>query len=121
MTAKGRRHRQPSSFSTCQPWSRLAAGRTGLYALGAVAYFLLTGAPPFVRTNLLDVCSKHLHVAPEPLASRSELAIPAQLEALVLRCLAKDASDRPASAGALFELLDECELDRASSHGPRRR
>ena len=97
-----------------------ADARTDLYALGAVAYFLLTGAPPFVGTNLLDVCSKHLHTPPEPLASRSELAIPAQLEALVLRCLAKDASDRPASAGALLGLLDDCDVDRWSDIEARR-
>jgi eukaryotic-like serine/threonine-protein kinase len=82
--------------------------RTDLYSLGAVAYFLLTGQPPFDGATLVEVCSKHLHATPEPMAKHLGRSVPADLEALVLRCLAKDPDDRPASAGALEKALAAC-------------
>ena len=80
-------------------------GRSDLYALGAVAYFLLTGAPPFEARSVVEVCALHLHGVVTPPSERSPQPIPAQLEALVLECLAKDKSARPASAEALLARL----------------
>ena len=81
-------------------------GRADLYALGAVGYFLLTGTPPFHGVTLIEICSKHLHAAPQPPSARSGQPVPPALDALILRCLAKRPEDRPASAAALAEALE---------------
>jgi serine/threonine protein kinase len=75
--------------------------RSDLYAVGAVGYFLLTGVPPFSGRNAIEVCGHHLHTAPVPPSSRRPGVIPAQLESILLRCLAKTPEGRPATAAAL--------------------
>lgn len=82
-----------------------------VYGLGAVGFFLLTGRELFEGRSLVDVCAKHLHVAPEsPSAVRGE-AIDPGLEALILRCVAKAPEDRPADGARLAVALDELQLD----------
>lgn len=83
-------------------------GRSDLYGLGAVAYFLLSGAPVFVGENLIDVCAQHLLRAPEPLSRAGHAPIDAELERLVLDCLAKDRAARPRDARELIRRLDRC-------------
>jgi serine/threonine-protein kinase len=73
-------------------------GRSDLYALGAVAYFLLTGTPPFQARTVVEICGHHLHTPPQPPSQRLGSPLPAELERLVLTCLAKDPADRPQSA-----------------------
>jgi serine/threonine-protein kinase len=80
-------------------------GRVDLYAVGAVAYFLLTGTPVFTGGTTFEVCAKHLSMPPEPPSQRLGRALPPALEALVLACLAKSPDARPASAEALAEGL----------------
>jgi serine/threonine protein kinase len=82
-------------------------GRSDLYSLGAVAYYLLSGCHVFEGESALDICDKHLHAIPRPLSDLVP-GIDAELERLVLRCLAKDADDRPASARELCESLSLC-------------
>jgi eukaryotic-like serine/threonine-protein kinase len=84
--------------------------RTDIYAIGAVGYFLLTGVPVFDGETAVEVCLKHLREAPVPPSQRSGKPVSAPLEAVILRCLAKEPADRPATAQALIEALDECEL-----------
>src|SRR5262249_2971319 len=69
-----------------------------LYALGAVAYFLLTGAPVFSGQSIVEICSHHLHTPPTPPSQRTDRPIPADLESIVMDCLAKDPRMRPDSA-----------------------
>ncbi|HTV24794.1 MAG TPA: serine/threonine-protein kinase [Polyangiaceae bacterium] len=83
--------------------------RTDLYALGAVAYFLLAGREVFDGRSIVEVCSQHLHQKPEPLSVHG-VNVPAELEALVLACLEKDPSRRPQSAAALRQQLEACRV-----------
>ena len=82
--------------------------RSDLYGLGAVAYFLLRGEPVFRGRNVIEVCSHHLHTAPESLTAALGDAIPTELERLVLDCLAKDPDARPASATEVKRRLAAC-------------
>jgi serine/threonine-protein kinase len=81
--------------------------RSDIYSLGAVAYHLLTGRPPFDRTGGLAVLIAH---ARDPVVPPSLIlpGIPEDLERVVLRCLAKDAADRFADAQSLERALLEC-------------
>lgn len=83
--------------------------RTDLYAVGALAYYLLTGEAPFVGRSLVEVCSQHLHTTPVAPSQKAPHGLPAALEALVLECLAKRQRDRPASARVLLERLAQVE------------
>jgi serine/threonine-protein kinase len=85
-------------------------GRADIYALGCVAYFLLTGTMVFEDTNPMTVALKHVQTAPEPPSSRTELPVPADLERIIMQCLEKKPSDRPSSARELALLLDACDL-----------
>ena len=82
--------------------------RADLYALGAVAYFLLAGRPPFEGRTFIEICTKHVHAAPASLSEHHDSAASPALEALVLRCLAKAPADRPPSAAKLIEELEQC-------------
>jgi eukaryotic-like serine/threonine-protein kinase len=79
--------------------------RLDLYALGAVAYWLLTGQTVFPGESVLEVCAHHLHSSPVAPSERSRQAIPPALDELILRCLAKEPERRPASAMELARLL----------------
>jgi len=84
-------------------------GRADLYALGMTLYCMLSGKPAFVGENVASLVHQHLDVAPTSLRERApSLAIPAWLDSLVLRLLAKEPEDRPASASvAKGELAGE--------------
>jgi serine/threonine-protein kinase len=82
-------------------------GRSDLYGLGAVAYFLLTGQPPFVRDSAVQTLAAHLGepvVAPD----RHRPDVPADLQAVVLRCLEKDPARRFADAEEVSQALARC-------------
>jgi eukaryotic-like serine/threonine-protein kinase len=83
--------------------------RADLYALGCVAYYLLTGALVFAADTGLQMMAKHLREQPVPPSQRTTLPIPAALERLVLACLAKKPEDRPRSAADLARALASVE------------
>ncbi len=79
--------------------------RSDLYALGAVAYYLLTGTDVFFGTSVVDICAKHLRTEPADMKSRGA-DVPDALEEIVLRCLAKSPKERPSSALELISALE---------------
>jgi serine/threonine-protein kinase len=82
--------------------------RSDLYAVGAVAYYLLTASHVFEAETVVEVCSHHLHTKPEPPSARVE-GVPRDLEQVVLRCLEKSPDDRYASARELEDALLACD------------
>jgi serine/threonine-protein kinase len=83
-------------------------GRADIYALGCVAYFLLTGTLVFNDPNPMSLALKHVQTQPDPPSHRTELPIPPELERIVLHCLAKKPDDRPGTASAVAESLAAC-------------
>jgi len=79
--------------------------RADLYALGCVAYWMLTGTRVFEETTALAMAVAHVTKEAEPPSSRVEAPIDAELERLVMSCLQKDRERRPASAHDLRERL----------------
>ncbi len=83
--------------------------RADLYALGAVAYFMLTGANMFDVHTRDEALRLQLTEMPPPPSARLGHPLPADLEGLVMRCLAKDRDARPGSARDLEEALERCQ------------
>jgi len=81
--------------------------RSDIYSLGAVAYFLLTGVPPFEGDKAIKIIFAHAQQKVVP-PSHLRSDIPADIERVVLRCLAKDPADRFESAVALRQSLSDC-------------
>jgi serine/threonine-protein kinase len=81
--------------------------RVDIYALGCVAYWLLTGRLVFEAPNALQVMFQHAQNAPVPPSERTELEVPPALDSLVLACLAKRPGDRPADATELSRRLKQ--------------
>ncbi len=80
--------------------------RADIYAWGVLAYELLTGAHPFAgKANAAQMIAAHLSETPVPLTQRNA-ALTASLSDLVLRCLEKDATHRPANADEVLQILD---------------
>jgi eukaryotic-like serine/threonine-protein kinase len=90
--------------------------RVDLYAIGCVAYWLLTGKLVFEGTEVIKVIFDHVHTAPVPPSALTELPVPPELEALILECLAKDPSQRPASAAELEARLRAIPVAEAWTH-----
>jgi serine/threonine-protein kinase len=76
-----------------------------LYALGCVGYFLLTGKKVFDGATNVDVCVQHVTKQPVPPSQIAAIHVPRQLEVIVMTCLAKQPSGRPASALDLADQL----------------
>ena len=82
--------------------------RTDIYALGTLFYEMLTGTPPFAADTAADIRQLHLD-APPPRAS-DRVPVPPAVDALIARCLAKDANARFPDAGALRAALATCDV-----------
>ena len=81
--------------------------RSDLYALGAVAYELLTGRPPFQGRTLMEVIDAHANRALVPPGDLRQ-DIPADVEQIVVRCLAKAPGDRYQTAAELQDAFAAC-------------
>ena len=79
--------------------------RADIYAIGAVAYELLTGRPPFLGTTPQMVLTAHIADEPDPV-TKYRVAVPPALEGWVLKCLEKKPADRWQSAEEMLPHLE---------------
>jgi serine/threonine-protein kinase len=90
-------------------------GQADLYALGCVAYWLLTGKKVFPCINAMQMVIDHVRTAPVPVSRRAPQPVPEALEDIVMRCLRKDPGERPAGARQLARELEALGLARSWS------
>jgi len=83
-------------------------GRSDQYAVAAVGYFLLTGHPPFEGGSVVEICMHHARTPPRPPSERLGLPVAADLEAVLLKGLAKKPDERFASAREFADALAAC-------------
>jgi serine/threonine-protein kinase len=79
--------------------------RSDIYALGAVAFFLLTGENLFEGQTVVEICGHHLHSEPRRASDVAGQDVPEGLDALIAQCLSKDVEDRPQTAGVMRNAL----------------
>jgi serine/threonine-protein kinase len=82
--------------------------RADVYALGCVAYYLLTGQLVFEADTPMKMFLEHLQTAPIPPSQRTELRIPREVDELVLACLEKDPRKRPRDAQEVLRMFRQC-------------
>jgi hypothetical protein len=82
--------------------------RSDLYSLGALGYYLLTSHYIFDAETVAEIHEKQLNADPVPPSQRTTQAISAEMERLLLWCLAKDPDVRPQSASELRAQLLAC-------------
>jgi serine/threonine protein kinase len=82
--------------------------RTDIYALGAVGYYLITGQPLFAGASDAALLLDQVSTPPVPMSMRLGTAVPADLDRVIISCLAKDPNHRPQSADVLKQCLLAC-------------
>lgn len=102
LTASGRAMGTPHYMSPEQAMGKLVDGRSDLYAVGLLLYEMLIGKPPFDGEDSYAVGYKHVHEAPTP-PDQVDSKVPSALSGIVMKCLAKPATDRYDRG---FELAD---------------
>ena len=85
--------------------------RSDIYAMGCVAYWFLTGRHVFEGAVAMQVMLAHVTTPPVPPSHVTEIAIPPELERVILACLEKDPAKRPPTADALAEALQSVPVD----------
>jgi len=86
-------------------------GRADIYALGCVAYWLVTGEMVFAARSGLEMVAHHIRSVPRPPSERTELEVPKALDEVILACLEKHPDKRPQTADELARRLAACETD----------
>ena len=86
--------------------------RSDIYSLGCLMYETLAGVPPFIGDNFINTVVKHINEQPpEFTRTAPEASIPAQVEATIFKCLAKDPADRYQNVAVLRQSLMDAALE----------
>jgi serine/threonine-protein kinase len=102
-------HGTPAFMAPEQAMGGEVDGRADLYAVGCVAYWLLTGRYVFTAETSIGLLLQHAEARPSPPSAHAARPVPRALDDLVLACLAKSPADRPQSARELSQRLAEIE------------
>jgi eukaryotic-like serine/threonine-protein kinase len=105
MTRLGMAVGTPAYMSPEQAKGAAVDGRTDIYSLGCVMYFVLTGKPPFTGRTIKQVMEKHLYEVPDNFAK--DLNVPDGLKSIIFRAMSKSVDQRYASMEALIADLDK--------------
>jgi serine/threonine protein kinase len=112
LTAEGATLGTPHYMSPEQATGREVDGRSDIYSLGIILYEMLTGEVPFDDRSMAGLLIKHMSETPTtPSKKRPELQISPALEAVALRCLAKDPGARYATAADMRAALRSAALE----------
>jgi serine/threonine-protein kinase len=111
VTAEGLALGTPSYMAPELALGESVDGRADIYALGCVAYFMLTGRLVFESDNTMRMMVKHIEEKPAPPSARTPRPIPRSLDDAVLGCLAKDPAARTPTASAVAAALSEAESE----------
>lgn len=87
-------------------------GRADIYALGCVAYWLVTGRRPYEGSDAGSILIRQWESEPEPPSRHAGCPLPDGFDQIVLDCLSKDPARRPPDAEAFAARLDDLPLDR---------
>lgn len=91
----------PAYISPEAAQGKTTSRRSDVYGVGGILYFMLTGHPPFEAANSAEVLMAHIGQPVPPLNSHPNIVVPADVSALVMRCLEKDPEDRFSDASVL--------------------
>lgn len=96
--------------------AQATALRADVYAIGCVAFYLLTGTRVFQDGTQMQALIDHVHATPVAPSARLRGNLPREVDDLVLSCLRKHPADRPHDAGELLATIRQCQLSRGWSN-----
>ncbi len=106
----------PAYVSPESAQGKVTDQRSDIYALGCVAYWLLTNSLLFEEKDPIAMALAHVREKPIPVQQKAEIAVPDALAKIVDACLSKSPDDRPQTVDDLMTMLQECRFENEWSH-----